>query len=92
MLHEAIEKAEKMLCKVIDEVGKMGNLDYNALEILGKATDAIKDIYEIKKSDGGSYERYSDEYGRRARDSRGRYMDDGYRDFRQGYREDGHRM
>ena len=79
-MHEALDKAEKMLCKVIDEISKMGNLDMGSIEVLGKVTDAMKDIAEVRKHDGGSFERYStDGYERRARDSRGRFMDDGYR-------------
>lgn len=86
-IKETLEKAEGMLCKAIDEISRMGNLDANSLEILGKATDAIKDIYEVKgKAEGGSYERYSDDgYGRRARDSRGRFMDSGYGDYNREY-------
>lgn len=76
-MHETLDKAEKMLCKVIDEISKIGNLDVAHIEIIGKVTDALKDIAEVRKHDGGSFERYSD-YERRSRDSRGRFMDEGY--------------
>ena len=86
---ETLDKAEKMLCKGIDEIGQKGELNASSLELLGNATDALKDIYSIKeKMQGGSYERYmpymDDGYSRgRMRDSRGRYMNDGY--MRDGY-------
>jgi hypothetical protein len=87
---ETLDKAEKMLCKGIDEIGQKGELNASSLELLGNATDALKDIYSIKeKMEGGSYERYmpmymDDGYSRgRMRDSRGRYMNDGY--MRDGY-------
>lgn len=81
---ETLDKAEKMLCKGIDEINQKGELNASSLEMLGSATDALKDIYSIKeKMEGGSYERYmprymDDGYGARRRDSRGRYMNDGY--------------
>lgn len=86
---ETLDKAEKMLCKGIDEINQKGELNASSLELLGDATDALKDIYSIKeKMEGGSYERYmpmymDDGYGARRRDSRGRYMNDGY--MRDGY-------
>jgi hypothetical protein len=86
---ETLDKAEKMLCKGIDEINQKGELNASSLELLGNATDALKDIYSIKeKMQGGSYERYmpymDDGYSRgRMRDSRGRYMNDGY--MRDGY-------
>ena len=81
---ETLDKAEKMLCKGIDEINQKGELNASSLEMLGSATDALKDIYSVReKMDGGSYERYmprymDDGYGARRRDSRGRYMNDGY--------------
>ncbi len=81
---ETLDKAEKMLCKGIDEINQKGELNASPLEMLGSATDALKDIYSVKeKMEGGSYERYmprymDDGYGARRRDSRGRYMNDGY--------------
>ena len=86
---ETLDKAEKMLCKGIDEINQKGELNASSLEMLGSATDALKDIYSVReKMDGGSYERYmprymDDGYGARIRDSRGRYMNDGY--MRDGY-------
>lgn len=86
---ETLDKAEKMLCKGIDEINQKGELNASSLEMLGSATDALKDIYSVKeKMEGGSYERYmprymDDGYGARRRDSRGRYMNDGY--MRDGY-------
>lgn len=86
---ETLDKAEKMLCKGIDEINQKGELNASSLEMLGSATDALKDIYSVReKMDGGSYERYmprymDDGYGARRRDSRGRYMNDGY--MRDGY-------
>lgn len=91
---ETLEKTEKLLCKTIDEVVQHGDLTSTYLDYLGKATDALKDIYSIKeKSGGGSYERYNAEsYSRgRRRDSMGRYMDDGYsRDYGADYSNYGH--
>lgn len=81
---ETLDKAEKMLCKGIDEINQKGELNASSLEMLGSATDALKDIYSVReKMEGGSYERYmprymDDGYGARRRDSRGRYMNDGY--------------
>lgn len=86
---ETLDKAEKMLCKGIDEINQKGELNASSLDMLGSATDALKDIYSVReKMDGGSYERYmprymDDGYGARRRDSRGRYMNDGY--MRDGY-------
>lgn len=86
---ETLDKAEKMICKGIDEINQKGELNASSLEMLGSATDALKDIYSVReKMDGGSYERYmprymDDGYGARRRDSRGRYMNDGY--MRDGY-------
>lgn len=86
---ETLDRAEKMLCKGIDEINQKGELNASSLELLGNATDALKDIYSVKeKMEGGSYERYmprymDDGYGARRRDSRGRYMNDGY--MRDGY-------
>jgi hypothetical protein len=78
-LHETLMKAEKALCKGIDEISSRGDLNPSDLKMLGDAADALKDITEVKSKSSGSYERYMDDgYGRRARDSRGRYMDDGY--------------
>ena len=91
---ETLDKAEKMLCKGIDEINQKGELNASSLEMLGSATDALKDIYSVReKMDGGSYERYmprymDDGYGARRRDSRGRYMNDGY--MRDGYERDGY--
>ena len=52
---ETLDKAEKMLCKGIDEIGQKGELNASSLELLGNATDALKDIYSIKeKMDGGT--------------------------------------
>lgn len=90
---ETLDKAEKMLCKGIDEINQKGELNASSLELLGNATDALKDIYSIKeKMQGGSYERYmpymDDGYSRgRMRDSRGRYMGDTY--GRDNYRDYG---
>ena len=92
---ETLDKAEKMLCKGIDEINQKGELNASSLELLGNATDALKDIYSVKeKMESGSYERYMPIYmdegysrGRR-RDSRGRYMDDGY--MRDGYNREGY--
>ena len=93
---ETLDKAEKMLCKGIDEINQKGELNASSLELLGNATDALKDIQEIKGSkEGGSYERYmpsypymDDGYNRgRMRDSRGRYMDDGYRGYETYHRD-----
>lgn len=89
-LMETLETSEKMICKVMNEINDKNTLDASYLELLGEATDALKDIYSVKeKIGGGSYERYmpvymDDGYSRgRMRDSRGRYMNDGY--MRDGY-------
>ena len=83
---ETLEKAEKILCMSIDEINSKGDLNGAALEYLGKAIDAVKDIQEIKKHTGDSYERYmKDGYEARRRDSLGRFMDDGkygYEEYR----------
>ena len=88
-IREVLDRSEKMLCKGINEINDKGDLNASNLELLGEAMDALKDIYSIKeKMEGGSYERYmpsymDDGYGARRRDSRGRYMNDGY--MRDGY-------
>ena len=53
---ETLDKAEKMLCKGIDEINQKGELNASSLEMLGSATDALKDIYSVReKMEGGSY-------------------------------------
>lgn len=88
-LRETLDRSEAMLCKGIDEINDRGDLNASNLELLGDAVDALKDIYTIKeKSGSGSYERYMPPVymnDGRERDSRGRYMGDGYD---MGYRMD----
>lgn len=84
-IRDTLERSEKMICKGIDEINEKGDLNASNLELLGEAVDALKDIYTIKeKADTMSYERsmpyyMNDGYG--ARDSRGRFMNDGYRGY-----------
>lgn len=92
-IKETIEKIEKMVCNGVEEISRRGNLDTNSLDHLGKMADIIKDLAEAKgKSDGGSFSRsYMDDgYGRRMRDSRGRYMNDGYEAYNREYSRDGY--
>ena len=81
---EILDAAERLICKGIEEISKRPDLDPQSLDMMGKATDALKDIHEIRKSEeSGGYERYSryddggygDGYGRRRRDSMGRFAD-----------------
>lgn len=46
---ETLDKAEKMLCKGIDEINQKGELNASSLEMLGSATDALKDIYSVRE-------------------------------------------
>lgn len=92
---ESLEKAEKLLCKAVDDVIEHGDLNAPYMDYLGKATDALKDIYTLReKMNGGSYERenyerYMADYSRgRRRDSMGRYMDDGYSADRYGHEDE----
>ena len=88
---EILDRSEMMIHKGIEEINQKGELNASSLELLGNAVDALKDITEIRDMMGGGYERYSaDGYGRRRRDSMGRFMDDGYgrRYYDGGYRDD----
>jgi hypothetical protein len=96
-IRETLDTSEKMICKVLNEINDKNDLNASNLELLGEATDALKDIYSIreKMEGGGSYERYmpiymGDGYGRRRRDSMGRFMDDGYDRGYNGYDHDGY--
>lgn len=91
---EALDNAERMLCKGIEEINQKGELTASSLEMLGNAVDAYKDIVTIREKEMGG--RYEDSgYGRRRRDSMGRFMDDGYgympyseeRPYRESYNE-----
>ena len=81
-LMETLETSEKMICKVMNEINDKNTLDASYLELLGEATDALKDIYTIKEKmeDDRSYERYTPIYMNNGynRRSMGRYMDDNY--------------
>lgn len=72
------------ICKQVDEQIKniqSQKVQQNNVEYLYKLVDIKKDILEIKKmeEESGMYGEYN-EYGRRMRDSRGRYMED-YNDY-----------
>lgn len=86
-IRETLDRSEQMLCKGINEIHERGDLNASNLELLAEAWDTVKDIYSIreKMQDNGSYERYP-YYGARERDSRGRYMNDGYTE--KGYRNE----
>lgn len=96
---KVLEKLKQETEKKIEEVMKQG-LQPNNIDMLYSLVDIHKDIAnEEHWKEKGEHMRYSsgygehremehDTYGRRKRDSRGRYMDDGMRDRR--YR--GHEM
>lgn len=75
---EILDRSEAMLHKGIEEINQKGELNASTLELLGDALDALMDIEKIRGMQmGGGYERY-EAYGRRRRDSMGRFTDDGY--------------
>jgi hypothetical protein len=82
---EALEEAEKMLCRAITEITDKGELTASSIEVLGWAIDGCKDIARIRENESGSYER-------RGRDSMGRYTEGRYNEgYRDGYRDGGYK-
>ena len=76
-LRNEIKRSEHLLCKGLKEINDSGVMNAQTLEILYKIADIALDYSKISKY-SDSYERfYDDGYGRRRRDSMGRYMDDG---------------
>lgn len=75
MEQKVLEETEKLINNILEEGIKSSNLDY-----LDKLVDIHKDIKEeenMRYMAYGNYDREqygADSYGRRARDSRGRYM------------------
>lgn len=95
-LMKELEKSEHLVCKGLKEINEKGMINGQALDIIGKAADIALDMAKIKKESGeGQYSRfYDDGYGRRRRDSMGRFTDgygDGYNAGEaNGYNRDGY--
>lgn len=66
------EEIEDMLCSELEGIVKRGELTSNALDIMDKAVDIIKDVKTIQMYDN---EKYGDNYGDYYGD--GRYTDNG---------------
>lgn len=71
-----LKKAEHLLCKGLKEITDKGTLNMQSLEVLDKIADIALDISKVTKEEDGSFSRfYDDGYGRRRRDSMGRFTD-----------------
>lgn len=95
-MHNVYEDIEDMLCSELENISKKGELTSNALEIMDKAVDIIKDMKTIRMYDeqysgdymgeySGEYPRYSGEdyeYGRSGRGRRGNVRRDSYGRYR----------
>jgi len=64
-----------LLCKGLKEINEKGTLNMQSLEVVGKIADIALDISKISKEDGSFSRFYDDGYGRRRRDSMGRYTE-----------------
>ena len=87
-----LKKAEHLLCKGLKEITDKGTLSMQSLEVLDKIADIALDISKVTKEEDGMYSRfYDDGYGRRRRDSMGRFTADGYHAGEaNGYHRDGY--
>lgn len=70
-----LKKAEHLLCKGLKEINDKGTLNMQSLEVLDKIADIALDISKVSKEDGSFSRFYDDGYGRRRRDSMGRYTE-----------------
>ena len=102
-LKRELRRSENLLCKGLKEINEKGVMSDQALDRLDKMADIALDMCKIDKESGESYGRfYDDGYGRRMRDSNGRFTEghgDGDNNYsageangynRDGYNRDGY--
>lgn len=86
-----LKKAEHLLCKGLKEITDKGTLSMQSLEVLDKIADIALDISKVTKESEDSFSRfYDDGYGRRRRDSMGRYTEGYNAGEANGYNRDGY--
>jgi len=86
-----LKKAEHLLCKGLKEITDKGTLTMQSLEVLDKIADIALDISKVTKEEDGSFSRfYDDGYGRRRRDSMGRFTEGYNAGEANGYHRDGY--
>lgn len=88
-LMKELKRSEHLLCKGLKEINDKGMMNGQTLEIIGKAADIALDMSKIsKESEEGQFSRfYNDGYGRRRRDSMGRFTEgygEGYNAYNAG--------
>lgn len=84
-MHRLLERVEKELDNIADK-----GLNSSNLETTYKLIDIYKDIHEAKYYKSETREEGNDRYGLRARDSRGRYMNNDYDRYDRG--RDDHKL
>lgn len=86
-----LKKTEHLLCKGLKEINDKGALNMQSLEVLDKIADIALDISKATKEEDGSFSRfYDDGYGRRRRDSMGRFTEGYNAGEANGYNRDGY--
>lgn len=86
-----LKKAEHLLCKGLKEITDKGTLSMQSLEVLDKIADIALDISKVTKESEDSFSRfYDDGYGRRRRDSMGRFTEGYNAGEANGYNRDGY--
>ena len=86
-----LKKTEHLLCKGLKEINDKGTLTMQSLEVLDKIADIALDISKVTKESEDSFSRfYDDGYGRRRRDSMGRFTEGYNAGEANGYNRDGY--
>lgn len=86
-----LKKTEHLLCKGLKEINDKGALNMQSLEVLDKIADIALDISKVTKESEDSFSRfYDDGYGRRRRDSMGRFTEGYNAGEANGYNRDGY--
>jgi len=85
-----LSRTEHLLCKGLKEINDKGTLNMQSLEVLDKIADIALDISKVSKEDGSFIRFYDDGYGRRRRDSMGRYTEGYNAGEANGYNRDGY--
>ena len=86
-----LKKTEHLLCKGLKEINDKGTLNMQSLEVLDKIADIALDISKVTKESEDSFSRfYDDGYGRRRRDSMGRFTEGYNAGEANGYNRDGY--
>ena len=91
-LMREIKRSEHLLCMGLKEINDKGMLNTQSVDLLGKMADIALDMAKISKdTEEGSYSRfYNDGYGRRRRDSMGRFTEGYNAGEANGYNRDGY--